>query len=61
MHPKTWERMKLTQCVGKIAFPTARAAHAYREAREKHTRSKDNGRNVYRCPFCKQFHIGHRR
>jgi hypothetical protein len=41
------------QCDGKHAFPTFTAAEAAT------SKKRDNGFQIYKCPHCSFFHIGH--
>lgn len=45
-----------TACQGKIRFTVKRAAKRARREREQQIGRMD----VYRCPFCHHWHLGHR-
>jgi len=44
---------KVIQCDGKHPFPTFTAAEA------SISKKRDNGLQIYKCPHCGFFHIGH--
>jgi hypothetical protein len=50
MSPKIPAADKTAQITGKHGYPTFAAAKA--------TTRKRNHLKVYRCPFCRQFHVG---
>lgn len=43
-------------CAGKVRHPSAGAAEAHRRAL---ARTDARPLSVYRCTFCKQWHVGH--
>lgn len=47
-------------CTGKVAFLTWELAHRIIERRRKSELSKHEPQTVYRCPHCRQWHIGTR-
>lgn len=42
-------------CAGKIAYPSAQAAHRAIQA-QRRQRHKPKKAHVYRCPYCHQYH-----
>jgi hypothetical protein len=45
-------------CAGKIAYPSAQAAHRVLQAQQQQ-RHKPRKAKVYRCPYCHQYHQTH--
>lgn len=55
----TTERQKRrnASCVGKVPHPNPQAAARHRDNLKR--RFGDGGLEVYRCQFCKRWHLGH--
>lgn len=49
------ERWRLTACAGKRGFSSWEQANA---VRKRGSRNRDAKRQVYRCAFCGQLHLG---
>jgi len=45
-------------CAGKLAYPSAQAAHRVLQA-QQHQRHKPRRAKVYHCPYCHQYHHAH--
>ncbi|MGA5764497.1 hypothetical protein [Nonomuraea bangladeshensis] len=54
---ESWARM----CVGKIRHETREKASAHLRALARAQRARQGRLNVYRCPICLTWHVGHRR
>lgn len=50
-------RNQQASCAGKAPFPSFAAAHEILRARRR-GRTDIRGRFAYRCPFCRQWHLG---
>lgn len=49
----TYKTDMASQCLGKFKYPTHSAAEMIS------SRRRENGLEIYKCPHCNYFHLGH--